>query len=90
LSDRTREAARARDRKHGIVIARDVVAQAQSDSRADTMKLWILAGSALALLAAHAAYTFTNRHGRRRGALSTDQVSSEWLATAKIHEDQNR
>jgi hypothetical protein len=50
------------------------------------MKLWILACSALALVAAHAAYTFSNRQSRRRGAL-TDQVSSEWLATAKIHED---
>ena len=54
------------------------------------MKIWILACSALALLAAQAAYKFSNRHGRRRGALTTDQVSSEWLATAKIHEDQNR
>ena len=54
------------------------------------MKFWILACSALALVAAHAAYTFSNRHSRRRGGLTTDQVSSEWLATAKIHEDQNR
>jgi hypothetical protein len=54
------------------------------------MKIWILACSALALVAAHAAYTFSNRQSRRRGGLTTDQVSSEWLATAKIHEDQNR
>jgi hypothetical protein len=51
------------------------------------MKLWILACSALALVAARAAYTFSNR---RRGRFTNDQVSSEWLATAKIHEDQNR
>ena len=53
------------------------------------MKYWLLACSAFALVAAHAAYTFSNRQGRRRGL--TDQVSSEWLATAKIHaEDHNR
>jgi hypothetical protein len=54
------------------------------------MKLWLLVCGALAAVAAHAAYTFSNRQGRRRGGLTTDQVSSEWLATAKIHEDQNR
>lgn len=59
-------------------------------NRAHTMKLWLLACSALALVAAHAAYTFSNRQGRRRNGLPTDQVSSEWLATAKIHEDHNR
>jgi hypothetical protein len=51
------------------------------------MKLWILAGGALAFVAAHLAYTFTTRY--RRG-ISNDQVSNEWLATAKIHEDQHR
>jgi peptidoglycan/LPS O-acetylase OafA/YrhL len=54
------------------------------------MKYWLLACSAFALVAAHAAYTFSNRQGRRRGRLTNDQVSSEWLATAKIHEDHNR
>jgi len=53
------------------------------------MKFWILACGALAALAAHAAYTFSQRQGRRRGRFENDQVSSEWLATAKIHEDQN-
>jgi hypothetical protein len=53
------------------------------------MKFWILAASALAAVAAHAAYTFSQRQGRRRGQLNNDQVSSEWLATAKIHEDHN-
>ena len=75
----------------GIDIAHGAVAQVQSNSRAYTMKFWLLACSALALVAAHAAYTFSNRQGRRRGGLTTDQVSSEWLATAKIHaEDHNR
>ena len=53
------------------------------------MKFWILACSALAAVAAHAAYTFRHRQGKRRGQLHSDQVSNEWLATAKIHEDQN-
>ena len=55
------------------------------------MKLWLLVCGALAAVAAHAAYSYSNRQGRRRGGLTTtDQVSSEWLATAKIHEDHNR
>ena len=74
----------------GIDIAREQVAQVYPNSRVYTMKYWLLACSALALVAAHAAYTFSNRQSRRRGGL-TDQVSSEWLATAKIHaEDHNR
>ena len=56
---------------------------------ANHMKFWILACSALAAVAAHAAYTFSQRQGRRRGQFNNDQVSSEWLATAKIHEDHN-
>jgi hypothetical protein len=51
------------------------------------MKLWIFASGAFALVAAHAAYAFSSRQGRRRGRFTNDQVSSEWLATAKIHED---
>jgi hypothetical protein len=50
------------------------------------MKFWILACSALALVAARAAYTFSTRQSRR-GHVKPDQVSNEWLATAKIHED---
>ena len=57
-------------------------------SRAITMKIWIFACGALAMIAASAAYTFTSRHARRGGKFADDQVSSEWLATAKIHEDQ--
>jgi hypothetical protein len=53
------------------------------------MKFWILAASALVLVAAHAVYTFSTRQSRRRGHFMPDQVSNEWLATAKIHEDQN-
>ena len=50
------------------------------------MKLWLVAFSAIAIVAARAAYSFSTRHSRRRDRLN-DQVSSEWLATAKIHED---
>jgi hypothetical protein len=53
------------------------------------MKYWILACSALAVVAAHAIYTFNVRQTRRRGSFTPDQVSSEWLASAKIHEDHN-
>jgi hypothetical protein len=49
------------------------------------MKLWLVAFGAIALVAARAAYSFSTRHSRRRRF--DDQVSSEWLATAKIHED---
>lgn len=53
------------------------------------MNFWILACSALAVVAAHTVYSFT-RQRRRRGNVIADQVSSEWLATAKIHhEDPN-
>jgi hypothetical protein len=52
------------------------------------MKFWILACGALVAVAARAAYAFSQRQGRRRTQL-TDQVSNEWLATAKIHEDHN-
>jgi hypothetical protein len=53
------------------------------------MKLWLLAFGAIAVVAARAAYTFSTRQSRRRGRLPNDQVSHEWLATAKIHEDLN-
>jgi hypothetical protein len=49
------------------------------------MKLWLVAFGAIAVVAVRAAYSFT-RHSRRRNRFD-DQVSSEWLATAKIHED---
>lgn len=55
-------------------------------TRAYIMKLWLVAFSAIAIVAARAAYSFSTRHSRRRNRLN-DQVSSEWLATAKIHED---
>jgi hypothetical protein len=50
------------------------------------MKLWLLACGAIAVVAARAMYSFSNRHSRRN-RFTGDQVSSEWLATAKIHED---
>ena len=54
------------------------------------MNFWILACGALAVVAAaHTVYSIT-RQRRRRGNDIADQVSSEWLATAKIHnEDHN-
>jgi hypothetical protein len=51
------------------------------------MKFWILACGALVVVAARAVYTFSTRQSRRRGHFIPDQVSNEWLATAKIHED---
>jgi len=48
------------------------------------MTFWILACSAITMIAAGAAYSFTHRRTR----ITTDQVSSNWLATARIHEDQ--
>ena len=54
-----------------------------------TMRFWIVACSALAVVAAHTLYSFTNRQRRRRGHFIPDQVSNEWLASAKIHEDHN-
>jgi hypothetical protein len=50
------------------------------------MKLWLLACGAIAVVAARAVYSFSTRHSRRN-RFTGDQVSSEWLATAKIHED---
>jgi len=55
----------------------------------DTVKFWILAGGALALIAAHAAHTFRNRRTGPRDRFTNDQVSRDWLATAaRVHEDQ--
>jgi len=50
------------------------------------MKIWILACGAVAVVAARVVYNLTSRH-RRNSRFTGDQVSSEWLATAKIHED---
>jgi hypothetical protein len=54
-----------------------------------TVKLWIFALGAVAMIAARAAYGF--RHRRRQSGVrfTIDQVSSDWLATARIHEDQD-
>jgi hypothetical protein len=51
------------------------------------MKFWILACSALALVAARVVYAYSTRESRRHGQFTHDQVSNEWLASAKIHED---
>ena len=51
------------------------------------MKIWIFALSAVAVLAARATYNFVNRPSGS-GRFTNDQVSSDWLATARIHEDQ--
>ena len=51
------------------------------------MKFWIFALSAAAVVAARAAYSYANRPARS-GRFINDQVSSDWLATARIHEDQ--
>lgn len=53
------------------------------------MKFWILACGAIAAVAAQAAYTFSTRRARQRVGFTNDQVSSEWLASARIHEDEN-
>jgi hypothetical protein len=50
------------------------------------MKLWLVAIGAFTVVAARVVYSFSTRQSRRRDRLN-DQVSSEWLATAKIHED---
>ena len=50
------------------------------------MKLWLVAFGAIAVIAARAVYSISTRQSRRRNRFN-DQVSSEWLATAKIHED---
>jgi hypothetical protein len=52
-----------------------------------TLKIWILALSAVAVIAARATYNLVNRPPRT-GRFSNDQVSSDWLATARIHEDE--
>jgi hypothetical protein len=49
------------------------------------LKLWIFALGAVALIAARATYNFVSKPP---GTFSNDQVSSDWLATARIHEDQ--
>ena len=51
------------------------------------LKFWIFALSAAAVIAARAAYSYANRPARA-GRFINDQVSSDWLATARIHEDQ--
>jgi hypothetical protein len=51
------------------------------------LKFWIFALSAAAVIAARAAYSYANRPPRS-GRFMNDQVSSDWLATARIHEDQ--
>ena len=55
-------------------------------TRAYIMKLWLVALGAIAVVAARAVYSISTRQSRRRDRFN-DQVSSEWLATAKIHED---
>jgi hypothetical protein len=55
-------------------------------TRAYIMKLWLVAFGAIAFVAARAVYSISTRQSRRRNRFN-DQVSSEWLATAKIHED---
>lgn len=52
-----------------------------------TLKFWIIALGGAALVAARATYRLKNRpsHSSR---LPRDQVSSDWLATASIHEDE--
>ena len=51
------------------------------------MKFWLFASVAAALVTARAVYRFKAPGSSRRSPAS-DQVSTEWLATAKIHEDQ--
>jgi hypothetical protein len=48
------------------------------------LKFWIFALSAAAVIAARAAYNMMNRPA----GFTNDQVSSDWLATARIHEDE--
>jgi hypothetical protein len=71
----------------GIVFARCDGTTSSSQSGLPTMKLWLLACGAIAVVAVRAMYTLTNRESRRNTRFTGDQVSSEWLATAKIHED---
>lgn len=54
------------------------------------MDLWLLAcGGALVVLAARTVYKLASRPTRREGEFTTDRVSHDWLASARIHEDQN-
>jgi hypothetical protein len=48
------------------------------------LKLWIFVLGAAALVAARATYNLMSR----APGFGNDQVSSDWLATARIHEDQ--
>ncbi len=52
-----------------------------------TLKFWILALGAAALVAARATHRLTNRpsHSSR---LPHDQVSNDWPSTARIREDE--
>jgi hypothetical protein len=49
------------------------------------LKIWLFVVGAAAVVAARATYNFVSRNPARFG---NDQVSSDWLATARIHEDQ--
>jgi hypothetical protein len=85
-----REHARARthhkqDGRFGIVFAPAVESTASSIRKSDiTLKLWIFVLGAAALFAARATYNLMSR----TPSFGNDQVSSDWLATARIHEDQ--
>jgi hypothetical protein len=59
----------------------------QSKKSDAILKFWIFALSAVAAIAARATYQYVNRPPRS-GRFINDQVSSDWLATARIHEDQ--
>lgn len=61
----------------------DFVLQIQ---RAWPLKFWILALGAAAV-AARVTYSLMNR-AARAGRFTHDQVSNDWLMTARIHEDQ--
>ncbi len=51
------------------------------------MKFWFFALSAAAVIAARVVYSYANRPAQS-GRFINDQVSGDWLATARIHEDQ--
>jgi hypothetical protein len=70
----------------GIVLARREAQHPHPILGLHIMKLWLLACGAIAVVAARAVYTLSTRQSRRT-RFTGDQVSSEWLATAKIHED---
>ena len=59
----------------------------QSKKSDTILKFWIFVLSAVAVIAARATYSYVNRPPRS-GRFINDQVSSDWLATAGIHEDQ--